>query len=215
VKRFFGIAGSILLILLINISGVQAKEPARVKWIVDGDTLILNSGKTVRYIGINAPEVGFSGKESEFFGQEAREFHANLLDKRKIFLEYGSEKRDRYGRLLAYVYTHDGRFANRILLKHGMAHCLYRPPNIKYFALFLVAQRDAMQQKLGMWSQLDRDGKPLVGNKRSYRFHKPDCDFGSKTRRSNRTEFEGLWDAFWHGYAPCKRCFPTGVVTQK
>jgi len=209
-----GATALILLILFICISGIQAMEMAQVKWIVDGDTLVLENGKTVRYIGINAPETGHSGKITEPFGSQAKQVHVNLLKNRKIYLRYGAEKTDHYGRLLAYVYTQNGEFANRALLKLGAAYCLFRPPNIKHFALLLSAQREAMQQKRGVWSNLVRDDRPLVGNKRSYRFHKPGCAYGSRTRRSNRIALEGLWEAFWQGYAPCKRCFPSGVFVQ-
>ncbi len=206
--------GPILPILLVCFTSIQAMEAAQVKWIVDGDTLFLENGKTVRYIGINAPEIGHSGKSGEHFGKEAKDFHENLIGKQKILLEFGPEKTDQYGRLLAYVYTQDGEFANRLLLEHGTAYCLYKYPNIKHFDLFLPAQRDAMRQKLGMWPKLDLVAKPLLGNKRSYRFHKPDCTFGRTTRRANRIDFNGLWSAFWHGFAPCKRCFHSGVFTK-
>ena len=204
----------IFLLLICTALTTQANELQQVKWIIDGDTLVLESGHTVRYIGINAPEIGHSGKDTEPFGKQAKKVHAELLKNKKIYLRYGAEKRDHYGRLLAYVYTQNGEFANRVLLKHGAAYCLYKPPNIKHFNVLLSSQRGAMLQRRGMWSRLVGDDRPLVGNNRSYRFHKPGCAYGNRTRRLNRVGLEGLWEAFWQGYAPCKRCFSSGVFVQ-
>jgi micrococcal nuclease len=203
-----------ILILVIFPASTQALEMVSVRWVVDGDTLQLDNRQMVRYIGINAPETGGNGKRREPYGLAAKHFHAKLIGKRLINLAYGPEKQDQYGRLLAYVYTNEGELANRIIVEQGWAYCLYKTPNIGRHDTFLAAQRQAMQDGKGIWRGLCIEVMPVIGNTRSKRFHKTTCLVGRKTSMSRRTGFHGLWEAFWEGYAPCKRCFSNSVFTK-
>ena len=108
-KRFY------LICLIILISPVHAlvMDAHHVKRVVDGDTLLLDNNRFVRYIGINAPEVQHGNENAELFGIEAKSHNARLVGNRKIYLVYGREKSDRYGRGLGYVYTHKKIFVNR------------------------------------------------------------------------------------------------------
>ena len=181
------------------------------KRVVDGDTLLLDNNRFVRYIGINAPEVRHGNEKAEPFGIEAKMQNARLVsEKDNVYLVYGMEKSDRYGRQLAYVYTHEKTFINRTMLEQGWAYCLFKAPNLRYHDVFLQAQRLAMQGQQGMWRGWKAQTLNIIGNKRSRRFHRESCSFGSKTGKSNRIAFFSLWDAFWEGYAPCKKCFPGG-----
>jgi len=201
----------ILLIILFFPAHVSAMEAQHVKRVVDGDTLLLNNNRFVRYIGINAPELRHGNEKAEPFGLEAKKQHARLVgDGDTVYLVYGQEKSDRYGRLLAYAYTREKTFINRMMLEQGWAHCLFKEPNIRQHDLFLQAQRLAMQGQQGMWHGWKAQLLNIVGNKRSKRFHRESCSFGMRTKKSNRIAFSRLWDAFWEGYAPCKKCFPRG-----
>lgn len=181
-----------------------------VKRIVDGDTLLLDNNRFVRYIGINAPEVQHGNEPSEPFGIEAKNHNVRLVGNREIYLMYGREKADRYGRELAYVYTAENIFINQKMLEQGWAYCLFNPPNLRFHDLFLKAQRLAMQGQQGMWCGWELKTLNLVGSKRSKRFHREACPFGAQIGKSNRIFFSSLWEAFWAGYAPCKKCFPKG-----
>jgi len=209
----------IFLIILFFPAHVFAMEAQIVKRVVDGDTLLLDNNRFVRYIGINAPEVRHGKHKAEPFGIEAKMQHAQLVGEGdKVYLVYGIEKSDRYGRKLAYVYTREKKFVNRIMLEQGWAYYLFKEPNLRYHDLFLLAQRLAMQEKQGMWQGWKVHALNIVGNKRSRRFHRESCSFGMRTAKSNRIAFNRLWDAFWEGYAPCKKCFPRGpfsVYTEK
>lgn len=185
-----------------------AMDTHHVTRVVDGDTLQLDNGRFVRYIGINAPEVQHGNQNAEPFGIEAKANNTRLVGNQEIYLKYGEEKSDRYGRGLAYVYTREDIFINRMMLEQGWAYCLFRPPNIRYQTLFLDSQRLAMQGQHGMWRGWKVRALNLLANKRSRRFHREDCPFGLQTGTRNRIIFSSLWDAFWEGYAPCKKCFP-------
>jgi micrococcal nuclease len=207
VRRFY----LIFLIMLFSPTHDLAMEAQYVKRVVDGDTLFLDNNQFVRYIGINAPEVRHGNEKAEPFGIKAKKQHARLVGEGdKVYLVYGIENSDRYGRKLAYVYTREKTFINRMMLEQGWAYCLFKSPNLRYHDLFLQAQRLAMQGQQGMWHGWEAQALNIVGNKRSRRFHRESCLFGLKTAKSNRIVFYSLWDAFWEGYAPGKKCFPEG-----
>ncbi len=201
----------ICLIILFSPAHTLAMETHLVKRVVDGDTLLLHNNRLVRYIGVNAPEVQHGNENAEPFGMEAKNHNDRLVGKREIYLVYGREKLDRYGRELRYVYTREKKFVNRTMLEQGLAYCLFKPPNVRYHDVFLKTQRRAMQEQKGLWRGLEGQAMDLIANKRSRRFHRKVCPFGMQTGKVNRLYFSSLWEAFWEGYAPCKRCFPAGA----
>lgn len=180
----------------------------QVKWVVDGDTLVLSNGQKVRYIGINAPEVAHDGQKAEPYGDEAKRFNASLVQGEKIRLEFDQERYDQYKRLLAYIFLKDNTFVNAELLSNGYAYLLYHRPNTKHSSLMLQSQRAAMSAKKGIWRNWKEPPKQYVANKRSRRFHLPSCPFGKRITPGNRVVFPKKWEAFWEGYAPAKRCMP-------
>jgi len=202
----------IIVILLVCQTLAYAHAHAsnhRVRYVFDGDTILLDTGKRVRYVGIDAPEIGREGKESEFMALKARAFNRQLVAQNKIRLEFDHERKDRHGRLLAYVFLESGEMVNGLLVRKGFAHVLCKKPNVKYQALFLRYQRLAMTEKLGIWTGKAPALEPYyVGNSGSKRFHRPTCPSGKKTRQDHRVIFNTRQDAFWEGYSPCKRCKP-------
>jgi micrococcal nuclease len=177
-----------------------------VKWVTDGDTIVLTDGRKVRYIGINAPEIEHDDQKAEPFASEAKSLNQKLVYRKNIRLEFDRERYDRYGRLLAYVYLRDGSFVNAELLTRGCAFYLYQAPNLKYDPILLAAQRDAMSQKRGIWQKWKEQKTNYVGNQRSKRFHLPNCPLAKGISVRNQVLFATKWDAFWDGYAPAKKC---------
>ena len=189
---------------------VQA-EPASVlvRWVDDGDTIVLSGGERVRYLGIDAPEVAHKDKAAEPFGNEARAFNKKLVQGRRINLEVGEQQRDHYGRLLAYVFLEDGTFVNGELVRHGYAHLLRRQPRLTHWKRLLDLQRQALKEKRGIWSlPVVRPEKFYIGNKRSWIFHRPQCQFGRKTAAANRVRFIDRNQALYLGFSPGRRCKP-------
>ena len=192
-----------ILIFPINVS---ALDVFHVKHVIDGDTIILENNRHVRYIGIDAPEIYHKENRAQAFGYAARDYNQRKIGNKKIYLSYDREKKDAYNRLLAYVFDRDKNFINRLLLLEGYAYYLYKSPNIRFHDVLLKAQRAAMTAKRGLWGQLNDQDNVFIGNVNTKRFHTPSCPFGKRIRKINRTEFTGKWEAFWEGYAPCKRC---------
>ena len=207
-----GIRLTILAMLLSTLLACQGIVSASsfhlVRWVDDGDTVVLTDGRRVRYTGINAPEVAHGDRPAERFGPEAKDFNWKLVFGKKVRLEFDREKRDHYGRLLVYLFLQDGTFVNAELVKGGRAYCLFRRPNIKYDSLFLRLQREAMAKRVGMWEEFPDKRGPYLGNSYSRRFHQMACSFGKATAAKHRITFKTKHAAFWAGYSPCKRCNP-------
>lgn len=135
-----------------------------VERVIDGDTIVLSNGEKVRFIGIDTPELSQSSKLNEDarrsgqdirtiqkMGQEAYEFVRNLLEGKRVRLEFDVDQRDRYGRLLAYVFLEDGTFVNTKILEEGYGSIMTIPPNVKYRDQLLTLQGEARGKKKGLW----------------------------------------------------------------
>ena len=148
-----------ILFLACFLSGCIGSSPAEtpkvytVKRVIDGDTIELDNGVTVRYIGIDAPETKHPSKPVEYFGKEATEYNRKLVKGKKVKLVFDVQEKDKYGRLLAYVYLPDDTFVNAELVKGGYAKVATHPPNVKHQELFLKLQRDAQRENRGLWSK--------------------------------------------------------------
>ena len=138
----------------------------RVARVIDGDTLQLESGERLRLIGIDTPEMHESNKlyadsrrtkkdinTIKLLGRKAYEFTRNLVEGKRVSLEFDVEKYDRYNRLLAYVYLKDGTFLNTKIIEEGFAQPLTIPPNVKYADLFLNLYQQARLKKKGLWRE--------------------------------------------------------------
>ena len=199
-------------VALISATTAVKQKWISVKWVCDGDTIVLGDGQHVRYIGINAPEIAHDNHKAEAFGYAAKKYNQSFVRSKKVRLEFDKEKYDRYGRLLAYIFLLDGTFINKKMIEKGYAYALPRKPNVKYESILLQTQRDAMSAKKGMWRNWnDKVGEEYLGSKISKRFHLKTCPCGKRIEKRNRVIFTRKWDAFWSGFAPCKRCMRGGI----
>lgn len=133
----------------LKTSGVFAK----VERVVDGDTITLETGETVRYIGIDTPETVHRKKSVMCYGKEASEINKQLVEGKTVELEKDVSETDRYGRLLRYVWL-DSVLINEYLVREGYAVSSSYPPDIKYQSIFLQAEELARNEKKGLWSNL-------------------------------------------------------------
>ncbi|UWG96088.1 thermonuclease family protein [Dehalobacter sp. DCM] len=134
---------------------VDLMGPYRVVRVVDGDTIILDiNGKNerVRLIGIDTPESVHPDQDKNVpYGKIAADYTKSLLAGRSVQIERDVEERDRYGRLLAYVYL-DGEMVNKTLLAEGHASVDTYPPNVKYVDEFIALQKQAREAGKGFYS---------------------------------------------------------------
>ncbi|MBI5373798.1 MAG: thermonuclease family protein [Candidatus Schekmanbacteria bacterium] len=115
--------------------------------VIDGDTIVLNNSVTVRYIGVDTPEIG------EPFYNEAKSFNASLVSGKKVRIDVCEEEPfDKYGRTLAYVYL-DNVCVNEELLKKGLARALSIPPcGIKKYKEYAKLEAQTRTQEAGLWA---------------------------------------------------------------
>lgn len=125
--------------------------------VVDGDTIIVDidgDETRVRLIGIDTPEsVHPDDTLNSERGKIASDFTSELLTGKQVYLEYGEEKTDKYGRTLAYVFLSDKTMVEEELLRSGMAEVLTIEPNSKYTSFFEKLEAEAQRNKSGFWSE--------------------------------------------------------------
>ena len=144
-----------LLLLALVASGAVAAGTIEgtVVRVVDGDTIhvrFTDRVEKIRYIGVNTPEIHHPSKGEEPGGREAAEVNRGLVGGRRVRLELDVQTRDRYGRLLAYVWVGD-TMVNAELVRLGYAQVMTVPPNVRYQDLFLKLQREARDAGRGLW----------------------------------------------------------------
>jgi micrococcal nuclease len=148
-KRFWFLPA---LLLLFPLSGClapsqTATDTVRVTEVIDGDTIIIEGGYHIRYIGIDTPEVR---PQVEAFGQEAWQANRDLVEGKTIRLERDVSETDKYGRLLRYVWV-DGTMVNAELVRQGLAEAKAYPPDTKYQSYLEQVEAEAKLAGRGMW----------------------------------------------------------------
>jgi micrococcal nuclease len=146
-------------------SSAVSSRSRTVEHVTDGDTLILDGGERIRLIGIDTPEMhdedrngrtarreGLNARLVDDYSSRARDFLEKTLSGRSVRLEYDQERKDKYGRTLAYVYREpDGLFVNAEMLKEGYGFAYTRFP-FKYTEEFRRLEREAKGSRTGLWS---------------------------------------------------------------
>jgi micrococcal nuclease len=132
---------------------------AQVRRVVDGDTLIVVVGgreERLRYIGVDTPETVNPNTPVECYGHEASAANRRLVEGRTVYLEKDVSERDRFGRLLRYVYVDDPAsgerlFVNLELVRQGYAQVVTYPPDVRHAHTFRAAQQEARDAGRGLW----------------------------------------------------------------
>lgn len=139
-----------------GVSGIEG-ERVLVTKVVDGDTIEVSTGQTVRLIGIDTPETVDPRRPVGCFGKEASNETKSLLSGKEVILQKDISGTDRYKRLLRYVYLplEDGKllFVNDYLVRAGFAKVYTYPPDVKFNEQFRQAEVEARDKKLGLWAK--------------------------------------------------------------
>jgi micrococcal nuclease len=154
---------AILVILIVVLvtggddGGSESSTEAKVIRVVDGDTVEAEvDGRTedVRYIGVDTPESVKPDTPVECYALKASHFNERLVEGEEVRLDFDAERRDVYGRLLAYVHLGE-RFVNAELVRRGYATTLTIPPNTRYATLFDRIERRASEDARGLWGECE------------------------------------------------------------
>ncbi len=169
-NNFLNLSNLLIVVLLISVTGliflnfkktnikVQFNKPKiegivyyKVKGVDDGDTIVLENGDTIRYLGIDTPEIHHPKIGIECGGKEASNENGELLKNKRVRLLKDETDKDQYGRLLRYVFTEDGVFINYELVRKGFAQTLEIPPYHLFKYTLLDAQNMAIKEKVEIW----------------------------------------------------------------
>ena len=128
------------------------RQSVKVTRVIDGDTVEIEGGQKVRYIGIDTPETVHPDMKVQCFGKEASNKNKELVEGKMVELEKDVSETDKYGRLLRYVYI--GQiFVNDYLVRQGYAHASSYPPDIKYQGQLQEAEKEARDNNRGLWGE--------------------------------------------------------------
>lgn len=215
-------------VLLLSGCAPSGISTATVQAVIDGDTVVLSNGDHVRLIGIDSPEKGAA------YYEEARNCVIQLLEGKKVTLEKDTTDKDRYDRLLRYIWI-DGRLINAEIVTGGFAIAYRYPPDIKYATTFDQCEQMAKSNGNGIWKDYvsptplppmttvypavtpppdsPKFTAPVstrlyVGSKNSDKYHRPSCEWAKKISPANEVWFSSAADARAKGYVPCKVCKP-------
>ena len=132
-------------------------EAVQVRYISDGDTLVLSDNKTIRLIGINAPETARDGRPAETLAIRARDRLRQLLfgQGNRARALFGEDAADQYGRSLAHLWLPDGRNLSAEMLREGMGWAIAIPPNTRFLDCYLAAEQQARRSARGVWAHPD------------------------------------------------------------
>ena len=196
----------ILTIRLVEDIGLDKKPSDRflVVAVVDGDTMELTGGDKLRLLSIDTPE------EGEPYYVEAKELLSQLALGRVGRIEFAELRRDRYGRLLGYLYI-DSLFVNEAIVDNGLANLyLFRDNDVHrpQTRLLLAAQRRAMDARRGIWSIERQPEEYYIAIDNSFRLHRPGCRSVAKVEEGRYRKFKTREEGLREGLSPCRNCKP-------
>lgn len=184
----------------LNFSPVGETETVEVKQVIDGDSLILEDGRKLRLLGIQAP-AGTS--------IEAKTSTAQLkkrVEGKSVVLSFDEKKIDRYKRVLAYVFC-DGVFVNGWMAGNGYAYSSEWKPNTRHSELLKTLQETARSKKRGFWAIEKEASEYYLTYQRSRYFHRPGCKRVAKAK-STPDKLRDRDSAFEAALIPCNDCRP-------
>ncbi|MDH3889446.1 MAG: thermonuclease family protein [candidate division Zixibacteria bacterium] len=186
--------------------GVDLKPDDRwiIVTVIDGDTVELAGGDKLRLANIDTPEI------DEPFFEEAKQFLTDIALHQSARVEYIRERRDKYGRLLGCLFI-DSVFAGEAILERGLGYLLLFDNNDLNRPLvqrLLAAQHRAMESGLGLFSLVRTPEEHYLATYRSFRFHRPGCEYVGEYRPDRYRMFDTRDSALFEGLSPCRSCKP-------
>ncbi|MBI5267693.1 MAG: thermonuclease family protein [candidate division Zixibacteria bacterium] len=172
--------------------------------VLDGDTAELTGGDRLRLLGVDTPEAG------EPLHDEARAFLARASLNQPCRVEYGTIRRDKYGRMLGYLYV-DTMFVNRAIISEGLGYVyLFSDSDLKRPEIkgLIEAQRGAIGARRGLWGLPHQPEKYYVNTAGSFRLHRPNCGALGPLKEGRYHTYSSREDGMSEGLSPCRTCKP-------
>lgn len=176
--------------------------------VVDGDTIYLDNGEKIRFVGVNTPERGVEGYIA------SKNFVQKLCLNKEVGIDVDDAKHsDKYGRTLGVVIV-GGKNVNEMLLKEGLAEIMYMPPSEFYpynwanSSTHIPNSHNTIAHTNSDSSSSSSDSGYYIGNSNTGKFHEASCRWGQKISEHNKVTFKSRDYAISQGYQPCKVCNP-------
>ncbi len=172
-------------------------ERVQVSYVYDGDTVKLSDGRRIRFIGINTPEIGHHNILTQPYAEAARTSLLEALNANgdMLYLQFGEERQDHYGRLLAHAFLDNGENLAALLLRQGLATTLVVPPNTGKADCYLRIEHEARSAGRGLWqlsTYQTQDARTLPGNTRGFRIIQGQVKRIQQTRHQLLVELQGM-----------------------
>lgn len=202
----FLLALLLVLVRFVNVIDFDVRPDDRfvIARVIDGDSVELRGGDRLRLLAIDTPEKG------ERLFDEAKQFLFELAIGEVARIVYPANRRDKYGRLLGYLYV-DSIFVNKSILEAGLGY-LYLFKNNQLESAetkaLLMAQRKAMKRKIGLWALERHPEEFYVNVVGSFRLHRPGCRSVQNLKAARRVVYDTREDALRLGLSPCRNCRP-------
>lgn len=196
----------LVLIRFVTEIGEDQQPDSRflVMKIIDGDTVELKGGDKLRLLSIDTPE-----KDQPYY-EIAKQFVRRVALNEVAQIKYAHTRRDKYGRLLGYLFI-DTLNVNQQLLDSGYANVyLFKDNelNNQETKILLDAQKRAIEKKLGIWSLEKRSEEFYLRSPGSFRLHRPGCRSLDLEHMERYQKFDDRLEAYKLGLSPCRNCQP-------
>lgn len=204
---FFVFLVSVLLIA--KPAEALEKQSAVVREVLTGDSVRLEGGKILKYAGLHAPPLQSAILLVREYGAHSLEFNKNMVQGKKIVIEWGSQLRDEQNNLLGYVFLEDGTFVNLEILKAGHARAVLIPPNLKYAGNFRRGELGARRHKSGLWKEEPDNPfikSEYIGEKNTKIYYFPTSPELERIPQANLVKFRSRVEAKAAGYRACFTC---------
>ena len=172
--------------------------------VIDGDTVELNGGDRLRLISVDTPE-----KDDPYYNEAKDMVKRAVLNKRGN-IDFAGYRRDKYGRLLGYLYI-DTLFINKMILDSGLGYLyLFKDTELKskQTGILLDAQRQAISNGIGIWSVKSSGEEYYLNSPGSFRLHRPGCRMLRGRDDRNYRKIKSRLEGFTEGLSPCRVCKP-------
>ena len=201
---------SLIPVLFANLEAqAKEKQAVLVQEALTGDTVRLEGGKTLKYIGLQAPPLQSLIPLVRQYGSAALEFNKKMVEGKKVMVEWGSQIRDDQRNLLGYVFLEDGTFVNQEILKTGHAKVKIIPPNLRYAAAFRRLELEARRNRSGIWKEEPKNPflkSEYIGEKNTKVYYLPNSPELDRIPQANLVTFTSRVQAKAAGYRPCFTC---------
>lgn len=213
-RRYSWIAAALVVATAVSYRYVEkigheavGNESSRfsVKRVLDGDTVELTGGDKLRLLSIDTPEDG------ERFHDEAKNLLAKLTRGKDARVEYADTRRDKYGRLLGYLYIDDTLFVNQVMIDSGLAYVYLFKDNDRdrsEVRRLIDAQKQAIERKVALFGLTYEREEYYIANQSSFRLHRPGCESVADIKPKNSRRFATREEGIAEGLSPCRNCKP-------